>query len=147
MAQDKSIGVIPVRRDDNDFLFLLVHQVVGHWAFPKGHPNPGETELETALRELNEETSISKCQIVEDFRYTQTYSFVENGETTNKEVIFFIGFVSNDEIKIMEDEVQAFAWLPFDECMERLTYDESRTMLRTAYQHIKETAAGAAGGS
>lgn len=146
MAQDKSIGVIPVRRDDNDFLFLLVHQVVGHWAFPKGHPDLGETEFETALRELGEETGISKCKIVEDFRYTQTYSFVENAETINKEVVFFIGFVSNDEIKIMEDEIQSFAWLSFDECMERLTYNESRTMLGTAHQHIKETAADAAGG-
>lgn len=143
MILDKSVGIIPVRRDDNDFLFLLVHQVLGHWAFPKGHPNPEETELETALRELREETGIKESKIVDDFKYTQQYSFEEGAELVDKEVVFFIGFVGDEKIQVMEDEIQAFEWLSFDKCMERLTYDNSRAMLKTAYQHIKETVANA----
>lgn len=143
MIQDKSVGIIPVLKQRNDFLFLLVHQVAGHWAFPKGHPNANETELETAKRELSEETGLNTLEIVEGFKYQQRYSFVRDSGKTDKEVIFFIGFVNSKKVKIMESEVQSFSWLPFDECMKRLTYSESQKMLKEAYEYIKRSAADA----
>lgn len=143
MTQDKSIGIIPVLKQHNDFLFLLVHQVAGHWAFPKGHPNANETELETAKRELSEETGLNTLEIIEGFRYRQRYSFEKDFEEIDKEVVFFIGFVNSEKVKIMESEVQSFSWLPFDECMKRLTYSESQKMLKEAYEYIKRSVADA----
>jgi bis(5'-nucleosidyl)-tetraphosphatase len=62
-----SFGVIPLfKTPTGDFLFCVVHHASGHWGFPKGHPNQGESERETALRELNEETGIANCDILSD---------------------------------------------------------------------------------
>jgi len=144
MIKDKSVGIIPVRKDVSGFSFLLIHQVVGHWAFPKGHPNPGETEQETASRELFEETGLPDTTycILDDFRYVQHYSFDKDGEIIDKEVVFFLGLVDNPaEIKILPDEVQNFAWLSFTASIERLTYKDSHDMIVAAYEHIKRAPA------
>ena len=62
----------------------------GHWDFPKGHVEQNETELETALRELEEETGISKVEIIADFRHSISYTFSRRSESISKEVIFFL---------------------------------------------------------
>lgn len=144
MIKDKSVGIIPVRKDASVFSFLLIHQVVGHWAFPKGHPNPGETERDTASRELLEETGLPNTayRILDDFRYVQHYSFDKNGETVEKEVVFFLGLVdSSSEIKTLPDEVQDFDWLSFTASLEKLTYKDSRDMLTVAHEYINKAPA------
>ncbi|MBP9749473.1 MAG: NUDIX domain-containing protein [Candidatus Pacebacteria bacterium] len=142
MAKDKSVGIIPIRKDAGSLSFLLIHQLVGHWAFPKGHPNADETEIETARRELFEETGIPEdaYRVVDGFRYEQHYSFTkDNGEILDKEVVFFLGLVEAPvDIKILPVEVQSFAWLPFNACVEKLTYEDSREMLIAAHKYINE---------
>lgn len=56
---EKSFGVIPVFKQENNFTFCLIRHTEGHWGFPKGHQDIGESEQETATRELQEETGIS----------------------------------------------------------------------------------------
>lgn len=63
IINDKSIGVIPFHKDTTGALyFCVVHHSGGHWGFPKGHTKEGEEELETALRELREETGINEVK-------------------------------------------------------------------------------------
>ena len=62
------------------------------WDLPKGHVDEGETELECALRELEEETSIRSHYIVGDpnFRFTIEYPVERKGETFDKRLIVFL---------------------------------------------------------
>ena len=48
----------------------------GHWGFPKGHQDAGESEKETAIRELKEETGIDAVNLLEDKTFTEHYSFL-----------------------------------------------------------------------
>ncbi len=60
MKREKSCGAVLVRRAVSGWETLLIrHANGGHWAFPKGHVEPGETEAQTALREIREETAIA----------------------------------------------------------------------------------------
>ena len=43
---------------DQQPLFLLIQQKAGHYGFPKGHVEKNETEVETAIREIKEETGL-----------------------------------------------------------------------------------------
>lgn len=52
----RSCGVIPYRKTPDGIRYLLLLQINGFWSFPKGHMEPFESEQETALRELKEET-------------------------------------------------------------------------------------------
>jgi 8-oxo-dGTP pyrophosphatase MutT (NUDIX family) len=53
-----SAGVVVVRRDDDDYRFLLL-RAYRNWDFPKGLVEAGEAPLAAAVREVEEETSLS----------------------------------------------------------------------------------------
>ncbi len=70
MKKEKSCGCVVF---NNKREVLVVQMNYGHWSFPKGHVEPSETEIETALRETFEETNV-KCNILHNFREVSSYS-------------------------------------------------------------------------
>ena len=73
MNYEKSCGAIVFRKfHGNIELLLIKHANGGHWSFPKGHVEEGETEVETALREVHEETGLT-IQLEEGFRQSVEY--------------------------------------------------------------------------
>ena len=130
MKYEKSCGAIII---DNDKI-LVLQQVAGHWGFPKGHVEEGETEVQTAKREIKEETNLD-VEINNNFRYTESYSPAEGVE---KEVVYFIAQKIGGEIKVQEEEVKKIEWLSYNEALERLTYENSKVLLRKAWKDLNK---------
>ncbi|MEG4280555.1 NUDIX domain-containing protein [Microcoleus sp. MON1_C1] len=126
--KDECFGIVPIFGKEADALFLLIQHQAGHWAFPKGHANPGESPAETARREFEEETGISDFEMLDEPSFTEHYSFVKDGEPIEKTVTYFLGFVNSMEVVLQEEEVQNSAWLSFDEAVKRITFDANRLM-------------------
>lgn len=126
--KDECFGIVPIFGKEADALFLLIQHQAGHWAFPKGHANPGESPAETARREFLEETGISDFEMLDEPTFTEHYSFVKDGEPIEKTVTYFLGFVNSMEVVLQEEEVQNSAWLSFDEAIKRITFDANRLM-------------------
>lgn len=127
--KDFSCGIIPYRlTNQNQVEILLVHHQKGHWAFPKGHPEGDEQPLDTALRELKEETNLTASVHDPDQSFQEMYWFTNpDGQKTHKTVQFFLGEVQpNQETKILEAEVQDAAWVPIEEVRDKLTYPASK---------------------
>ncbi len=59
-TKEKSCGTIVYHKKNDKYEFLLLHYPEGHWDFPKGHIETGETEIETALRELSYDRAYEK---------------------------------------------------------------------------------------
>ena len=98
MLYENSCGVIPFRRRDGRVEFLLLHSVMvrnpdAAWEFPKGSVEDGESEVETALRELREEAHLSKVELLPDFRDQVHYQYRRHGNEISKTVTFFTGEV------------------------------------------------------
>ena len=130
MKYEKSCGAIII---DNDKI-LVLQQVAGHWGFPKGHVEEGETEIQTAKREIKEETNLD-VEINDNYRYTEKYSPAEGIE---KEVVYFIAKKIGGEIKIQEEEVKGIGWFNYEEAIERLTYDNSKQLLKKAWKDLNK---------
>ncbi|MEG3929093.1 NUDIX domain-containing protein [Microcoleus sp. D3_18a_C4] len=126
--KDECFGIVPIFGKEADALFLLIQHQAGHWAFPKGHANPGESPAETARREFEEETGISDFEMLDEPSFTEHYSFVKDGEPIEKSVTYFLGFVNSMEVVLQEEEVQNSAWLSFEEAVTRITFDANRLM-------------------
>ncbi|MEG5052548.1 MULTISPECIES: NUDIX domain-containing protein [unclassified Microcoleus] len=126
--KDECFGIVPIFGKEADALFLLIQHQAGHWAFPKGHANPGESPAETARREFLEETGISDFEMLDEPSFTEHYSFVKDGEPIEKTVTYFLGFVNSMEVVLQEEEVQNSAWLSFEEAVTRITFDANRLM-------------------
>ena len=73
MRKEKSCGAVIYKYIDNELFILLLKHNLGHWSFAKGHVEDSETEQETAIREIKEETNLD-VTINSDFRYVITYS-------------------------------------------------------------------------
>jgi len=131
------VGIVPVYKNaDGTFLFCLVHHVAGHWAFPKGHPNEGETDSETAVRELREETGVAHVRVADDDRFTESYSFEKNDILWNKSVDYFIGYTDTTSATVPEEfknEVSELSWLSYDDALQLLTHAGGKRILSDVY--------------
>ncbi|MCS7059617.1 MAG: NUDIX domain-containing protein [Anaerolineae bacterium] len=136
-ARDHSFGVVPVHRAGEQTRYLLVQHRAGHWSFPKGHAEPGETETQAALRELREETGIQQVTLQADLPIIETYSFLRNGQPVQKTVQYFVGLVDHDVVKIQDKELCAYRWATYDEAHTLITFPESRRVLQEAQQIVE----------
>lgn len=119
------------REENGEKLFLLLHYPSGHWDLPKGHCEKGETEHETAGRELLEETGISDIEFIEEFRLPISYTYRRNKKLSNKQVVFFLGKSSSKDVKL-SFEHQNFVWLPYEKSLDKLTFDNAKNLLKKA---------------
>ena len=109
----------------------------GHWDFPKGHVDKGETEVETATRELEEETGIKNIILLNNFRKTINYMFQKRGRKVAKEVVFFIAETVEREINLSHEHVD-YVWFDFTPALKQLTYDNARSVLKEAIIHYEK---------
>ncbi len=122
MKQEKSCGCIIINDKDE---VLLIHHNAGHWDFPKGHVEEGETEIETATREVKEETNID-VEVDETYRYSTKYSPKED---VVKEVIYFLAKNISDNKQAQLEEVSEVKWFNFNDAIKQITFDNSRDIL------------------
>jgi bis(5'-nucleosidyl)-tetraphosphatase len=112
MQAVKSCGVILFKRSPELSFLLMKH--VNRYDLPKGHMIDGETEVECAFRELEEETGILRheIQLETGFRYVQTYypryrRF--GGKQVEKTLVIFLGWLTT-EARVVASEHPAFEW-------------------------------------
>lgn len=129
MEFEKSCGCIII----DEGKVLLVKQVEGHWGFPKGHVEENETEVQTAIREVKEETNID-VEVNQNYRYEENY-ITDRGN--NKTVIYFLAKKISNDIINQECEVEEVKWFTVDEALKTITYDNSRELLKKALLDIK----------
>ena len=129
MKHEKSCGCIII---DNGKV-LLVKQTSEDWGFPKGHVENNETEIETAIRETKEETNID-VEIDEKHRYVIEYSPKEN---VWKEVVYYIAKMKSDTCIPQESEIEKIEWLLFEKALLKLTYDNTREILKQVIKDLK----------
>ena len=120
----RSCGVIPYRITSEGIRYLLILQTNGFWSLPKGHMEAFESEQETALRELGEETGLTAA-LREDFRDMVEYS-MRNG--CLKQVVLFLG-EAQGEIRVNQKELVECRWV---------TIGEAGTLLQKNHDRILE---------
>ncbi len=118
--REKCCGCIVIKENN----VLLIKQNEGHWGFPKGHVEENETEIETATREVKEETNLD-VEVDSNKRYTTEY--VTNAGKL-KQVVFFIAKCIGGEIKAQECEVSEIRWVGFEKAIKLITYDNTRAL-------------------
>jgi len=117
MRQLRACGFLIVRGEPIQEFLLMIHP--DRLDLPKGHAEPGESDLACALRELQEETGIAAADIEIDpeFRFTIDYPVWPqrlNGEACHKTVVIFLARLRRDvAITTSEhDGWQWYAWNP-----------------------------------
>lgn len=135
MSIEKSCGAIVYRSLNTEIEFLAVRSKTnGHWGFPKGHMEKYESEQETAIREVFEETGLN-VTLTNGFKTEIEYT-LPNGIL--KEVIFFIGCTTQKSVHIQEEEIQEFKWLNYEDMLELLSFENSKNVLTEVIEFINK---------
>lgn len=138
MNSIQAAGVIVYRHNNDTLEFLLVQHRHGHWEFPKGKLDVGETERQAAIRELAEEAGIT-CELHNGFHETISYTFFDRytNQHVDKQVHFFVGQVADEQTVTISDEHTDCIWLTYEQAQEYLSHRESQVLLEKAYSFLK----------
>lgn len=132
MKKEKSCGAVIYKYFDDVLKILIVKHNKGHYSFSKGHVEDGETEVETALREIKEETNLDV--IIDDgFRFVKSYSPKEG---VIKDVVYFVATPINDDVIAQDIEIESISWYDLDKAYDIITYDDDKETLRKAIEYI-----------
>lgn len=132
MEHEKSCGAIIIREQDKKTQVLLVKHNAGHWAFAKGHVEGNETEEQTALREIKEETSLD-VELDTNFRTSVRYSPMENVE---KEVVYFLAYKKSGEETPQLEEISQMKWLNLEDATKQVTYERDEEILQKVREYL-----------
>ena len=127
----KSCGAVIFKEEDGQRLYLTVEykKEPGYWGLVKGHVEAGETELETARREIYEEVGLQNLTFVDGFRAEHHY---HPEPDVDKLAVFFLAQAHNDRVQYLWGEHTAHRWLPVEAVIARLKYEGDREMIRRA---------------
>ena len=126
MIIEKSCGAVVYRKLGPEIEFLAVKSKKNcHLGFPKGHVEKGETEEETAKREVSEETGLN-IMLLDEFRAEIKYPL---SESKIKKLVLFIGQASEQIVCIQQDEIEDYKWLNYDDMRNLLSYESSKRVL------------------
>ena len=128
MKQEKSCGAVIFREENTQRYYLVLTSTQGHTTLCKGHVEGSETERETAVREILEETGLT-VEFVDGFREVITYSPKPG---VSKDVVFFLARLSGGALTCQPEEVAEVRFLPFDEALAALTHQSDRDVLTKA---------------
>ena len=134
MKFEKSCGAIIFRKENNIIETLLIRMIGGHWSYPKGHVEKDETEVETALREIKEETNL---EVILDTRFREITTYSPKPDVL-KDVIYFIGFAKTTNVLVQETEVSEYMWIDIKDAINYITFDEDKKIFKKALRFIEE---------
>ncbi|MFV0497160.1 MAG: bis(5'-nucleosyl)-tetraphosphatase [Candidatus Fimivivens sp.] len=137
MKREKSCGALVYRYDDERLLLLLLrHRHGGHWSFPKGHMEGTETEIETALREVREETGLH-VSLQQGFRHAVEY---QPKPGVKKQVVYFLGKALPNEPAVRQElEISELKWVEWDEAFHCVTFKNDKDLLNMLKAHLNNT--------
>lgn len=108
-AQIHSAGIVSIYESPSGPQVLLVEQRHGtkdtRWVFPKGKQESGEKLIDTAKRELKEETGLNVTKVLENRPFQVKFEFTHKGAIADKIVTYFLGFVDEQSVQLCPDEV------------------------------------------
>ncbi|XP_040277119.1 bis(5'-nucleosyl)-tetraphosphatase [asymmetrical] [Bufo bufo] len=138
----RACGLIIFRRiaeasvSDIEFLLLQTSYGIHHWTPPKGHVDPGEDDMTTALRETEEEAGLQPGQfhIMDGFRKELNYE-VNNKPKT---VIYWLGELKDRNAQVkLSNEHQDYRWLRLQEACSYVGYQDMQNTLKEAHQFLQ----------
>lgn len=130
MKYEKSCGAVVYTKINNEVKFVLVRQLKGFYGFPKGHVEDGETEKETALREIKEETGLD-VTLIDGFISLDEHPIPERPGTI-KQVTYFLAKYENQKIEYPKEELMSVDLYSYEDAIDLFQFENQKEMLKNA---------------
>ena len=131
-----SCGALVYCIENQDIKFLLLQHSQGHWDFPKGNNEKGETYLETTRREIKEETGICDIVFIDRFEKEIFYKYRRQNEKISKKVIYFLAETKARDV-VLSSEHTDFVWESYENALKKVTYKNAKEILTQGSSFLK----------
>lgn len=136
MTTENASGAVVYRMVDGRRQYLLLKSATSNfWGFPKGHVEGDETDIQTAVREIKEETSLVVA-INPDFHADLDYDMA-NGH--HKHVVLYTALVPADsKIDRQVEEISEYGWFDYETARTNLSYENLKELLDQANHYLED---------
>ena len=134
MNWEYSCGAVVFTRRNGEILYVLVEEQSGAFSLPKGHMEGDETEMETARREIFEETGLRPA-FVEGFCMQDEYRLSEK-PGTSKRVTYFLAEFGDEPLIPREGEIMSIRLLPYEQALPLFKHENTRRILSAAHAFL-----------
>ena len=136
MRYEKSCGAVVFTRMNGEIRYVLAQNPEGYYGFPKGHMEAGETETETALREIGEEVGL-RPRLIPGFR-TETEHSLPQKPGVIKRIVYFLAEYEDQEIIFQKEELLSAPLVSYEQAMELFVFDNNRRILTEAHAYLNK---------
>ncbi len=138
---EMSCGAVVFTECEGQRKYLLIREISGAWGFPKGHMEKDENEIETAAREIREETGLVP-RFIEGFQCKSEYYLPGRVPAVRKNVIYFLAEYEDQTYRPQEEEITEIALMDFSEALSVLPFEASRRILQEAEAFLRKNREG-----
>lgn len=128
MEYEVSCGAVVFTRIEGEIKYVIIRSNEGWYGFPKGHVEEGESEKETALREILEETGLA-VTLLPGFKTVDEHG-LPNKPDIIKRVVYFAAEYSGQEIRRQGEELCEASLMSYDEAVSVFQFPSSRRILK-----------------
>lgn len=130
---ERSCGAVVFRKINEDYRYLLIrNRRSSNWSFPKGHVEAGESQEDTAKREVLEETGLH-INIIPGFISKSQYS-IQN--KIQKTVQLYVATTNDTQTRIQAEEIEDYIWLTYENALRSLKFENDKTILTDAREFL-----------
>ena len=144
----KGVGIIVLNKYNKIFVAKRIDNPKNFWQMPQGGVDEGEDFLSAAYRELEEETSIKKVELIKEIDETTTYELpshllgiIWKGKFKGqKQKWFLMRYLGNDnEININTNKPEFLEWKWIDlDMITEVVVDFKLEVYKTIQKEIKK---------
>lgn len=136
MQYEKSCGAVVFTRANGELRYVLAQNLEGYYGFPKGHVEAGETEQQTALREIREEVGLQP-RLIEGFRTCDEHP-IPSRPGVMKQIVYFLAEYEDQPISCQKEELLSAPLVSYEEAMALFTFDSSKRILTEAHAFLNK---------
>ena len=130
MVYEKSCGAVVFKVIDGQIYYLLAANLQGVFGFPKGHMEADETETQTALREVYEETNL-RITLLDGFRTTDEHP-IPSKKDTMKQIVYFLGTFEDQSYAYQKEELSDLRLVTYEEALNLFQFESSKRIIKEA---------------
>lgn len=150
MPVERGAGIILFRKTPEGRKYLVLRSsrlesevdkgksVKEFWDFPKGLLEGGETGIDAARREAQEEAGVKEYEIIPKFKETLRYFTRRGGKPIPKFVAMFLAEAKTDKVTLSWEH-DKYEWLKYNEASERITLKEMKKALAHAEEFLNKS--------
>ncbi len=129
---------------NEDKVLMLLRPELDEVRLPKGHIDPGETALQAALRETQEESGFSDLEVLAPLG-EQVVEFTLGSKHVMRQEFYFLAKVGANTIRSRHEKQFIPSWMPWEMALQKVTFEAEREWLRRAFDKARQLGGQAAG--